>query len=368
MYKQLVFLYFLFLYSFSLAQVNYTTKPLDGFKIISLPRSYVPVGALWNLETGPVGAGASPDLIIKSASVTQLDLASDRQTKINLELGIFSFLKVGGDYEALKNAQLSVDNLSILTLNSPDLLKNNVGQYILYEALKVEKFKITVDKSRVVDAKLNLTQVFKNKVDFGAETDIGNKSTIDVSGVDLYLAYRVIKIKKDKKKEQPLKFKNQSYGGSNSFTFSNRYEAITSKVTVQICPCNIIQCMLDKGSVDKKMYDAILGRCASQIGYDLTVILNDEIDMSTGTPRKYSFKIKNGSAIRNYNHPLYVKPTSQGIEVCYIAFEKMIFEPIVRMEETYLIKLLDGKKSQKADLITHSYKFKSIVPQTVAGW
>ncbi len=357
----------LLLYSYSSAQVNYNTKPLDGFKIMALPRDYMPIGALWNLKIGPIGDGASPDLVINSSSVSNLDLSSDQNTKSNLELGIFSFLKAGGNYEALTNAQLSLENLTIVTLNSIDILKNNVGQHILYEALKVGAFKITVDKSRVADAKLNLTQIFKNKVDFGAQTDINNKTTIDISGVNLHLAYRVIKIESENKKTTTLKFKSQSQGRTNSFTISSRYEAVTPTITVQICPCNIIGCMIDNGYVDRNKYGAIMGRCASQIGYDLTVILNNEVDMSTGMPRQYYFKVKSGSDIRNYNQSLYVKPTSQGIEVSYIAFEKIIFDPFARMENTYLIRMLSRRNDQKAALVTQTFKFRNIVPQ-VPGW
>ncbi len=335
---------------------------------MNLPRSSVPVGALWNLATGPIGPGAETHQLTNSTSVSYLQLGADQQAKASMELGILNFLNAGGNGQLFTDARLSLENLSIVTLNSIDILKMNVGQHVLYEALKADNFKITIDKSKLADAKLSLTNLFKNKVNFGAETTIDNKTTIDIGGTDLFLAYRVIKIEKAKKKSQKLKFKSQSHGGTGSFTISSRYEAITPKVTVQICPCNIIGCMIDEGVVDKTRYQPLLGGCARNKGYDMTVILNDDIDMTTGKPKEFYFKVKSGSDIRNVNQSLYTRPTSEGLEAAYVSFEKIIFEVIARMEKTYLIYMLTRKGDQKASLIVTSFEFKNIAPNTIAGW
>lgn len=354
----------------SLAQPGYSgSTPLDGFKIMALPRDYMPIGALWNLSIGPVAAGVGSESVITSNSLNNMELATDKQTRAGLELGILNFLKSSGNYEALTNSQISLEGLSIITLNSPATLANNVGQHVLYEAVKAEKIKITLEKSKVADAKLKLTQIFKNKVDFGAQTDIDNKTTLTVSGLNLYLAYRVVKIKKVNTKKQSLRFKSQSHGGTSSFTISSRYEAVTPKVTVQICPCNIIGCMLDKGNnITREEFNNILGTCGIQKGYDMTVILNDNIDMSTGKPKEYYFKVKSGSSLRNINQSLYVNPTSLGLEVSYVAFEKIIFEVLNRMGNTYLIRMLNKKSEQKSYLVTTSYEFSNVAPQSIPGW
>ncbi len=131
---------------------------------MSLPRDYMPIGALWNLTLGPVSNGVGAESIVTSSSLNSMAIATNTQSKSELELGILNFLKAGGNYQALNNSQVSLEGLSIITLNSPATLNNNVGQYLLYEALKAEKLKITVEKQAIKEKNKGQILLFFHKL------------------------------------------------------------------------------------------------------------------------------------------------------------------------------------------------------------
>ncbi|TCC99160.1 hypothetical protein [Pedobacter hiemivivus] len=360
----------IFLIGISISLVAQPSNPFTGFKFMSLPRDYMPIGALWNVEAGPIGDGVGEDKRKNGASFSMLDMVMNTSQKNELELGILNFLKLRGKYAALSDISVNLNKLEIVTLNSVDILKSNVGEQVVYEALKAQEMTITIDKNKSADAQLDLLQIFK-KVNIDAENTTGNKAKITAKGMNLYLAYRIIQIENGNQNKEKVSFKKQSYSGHNSVTFSNRYEANTDKYTIQICPCQIISCMLKKANEGSTLdMHQLLRRCGVDIGFDLTIILKDKIDATTGKPQEYKNVIKTptGNTINNYNQSLYYKPTSQGLEVTFLNIERLIYEAIAPMGTTYLTRILPGNSNQKISLITASYKFKNIIPQNVAGW
>ncbi|MGN7723459.1 hypothetical protein [Chitinophaga sp. 22620] len=366
-----VILFFLCIHgSLAICAQTITSNLFEGFKFMNLPRDHVPVGALWNVEAGAIGDGAPQNQIKTSTSVYRLDLYLTKSQSAKLELGILQFLQAGGKYEALSTASVVLNKMEIVTLNSLDILKNFTGQQILYEAIKAEEITIVVEKEKTIQAKAELRKIFET-VDLGSQAANGNKVEFKATGMNLYLAYRVIQVEKGTQAQKKLHFESQSYSSGIGLTISSRYEANTNQLAVQICPCQIIGCMLEKEKTSNLAdKNQLLDRCAAEVGFDLTVIMKDKINMETGKPKEYIFKIKSstGNSIHNYNQPLYNIPTSQGLEVAYLNVEKLIFEVLARTEKTYLIRMLHRKSDQKVNLITYSFKFRNIAPKDVAGW
>lgn len=198
------------------------------------------------------------------------------------------------------------------------------------------------------------------------EVDINNKSQIIARGMDLFIAYRVIKIENSKQKSSKLKFNTQGNASQAGITFSNTYEANTSEYSIQICPCRIMEC-INSNNTNTITAIQLFSRCANTTGFDLTVVLKNKIDMITGKPKeiKYTIKGSKSGSINNFNQVIYNIPTSTGLEVSYLNFERLAFEPI---GETGLIYMLHDKIYRNVSLIKASYKFTNIIPTSVPGW
>lgn len=353
-----------FLLFSSLLLFGQTSNPFLGFRFMTLPTNQMPIGALWNTNIGPVGNGVSSENILKSSSYSNLDLLIDKNLKTSIDLGILEFLNAKGGYNSFSNVSISVKKLERVTLNSLDILKANVGNQILYEGLRASEFIMTVDKDKSTDAQLNMMKIFTT-LDFTVELDTENKTTIRVGGADLFIAYRVVEVESEKQNRKKLKFNTQGYSSIGSVTLSSVYEAITPEYAIQICPCRIKKCIKDSYEQNSNIR-ALFSKCAAQVGFDLTVILKNKMDMSTGKPQEYKYVIKNpGGSINNYNQSIYNNPTSTGLEVSYINFERLVYENI---GNTSTIYLLHDKKYRNVSLITAYYTFKNIIPNSVPGW
>lgn len=342
-----------------------TNNPFEGFKFMNLPINRLPIGALWNTSLGPMDGGVNEEKIIKSSSYSNLNMIISKDLKTSVDVGIQNFLSLNGGYSSLSGVSISVKKLEKLTLNSIELLKSNVGNQILYEGLRASEFSIIVNKNKAADAQVDLLKIFKN-LDLKVDVNTDNTATITATGVDLFIAYRVVKIESENQKSKKLKFRTQGYSGEQMIKLSSTYEAVTSDFVVVVCPCHIMNCMAKSKINDNMTYASSFPKCASSEGYDLTVILKNDMDMTTGKPKEYRYVIKNnGGSIYNYNQPIYNKPTSKGLEVSYLNFERLVFETVG--ESGMLYMLLDNKY-RNVSLVKVSYQFKNVVPTTVAGY
>ena len=341
-----------------------TNNLFDGFKFMNIPTNNLPIGALWNTTLGPIGNGVSDDQLLKSLSYSNLDMTINKDLKTSVDVGIKKFLSLNGGYNALSNISISVKKLEKLTLNSLDVLKANVGNQIIYEGLRASEFSIVIDKNKTADAQLDLMKIFSN-LDMKVDINNNNTETITVSGANLFIAYRVAEVEIGKKNSKKLKFTTQGYSSDNMVKLSSTYESVTPQYVVAICPCNIQKCMAESyenGDTARSLFS----HCAATVGFDLKVILKNIIDMKTGKPQEYKYIIKNpGGSINNYNQSIYSKPTSSGLEVSYLNFERLVYETI---GESRMIYMLHQNKNRNVSLVTESFKFNNVVPSSVAGW
>jgi hypothetical protein len=320
-----------------------------------LPRENVPIGALWNLSLGPMGNGVSQELLNVTQSFNDISSNIENQFSSSLNLTLLKYIGGKSSFDATSKAEYKIENVSIVSLNSPDILKNSVGQVLLYEAIKINKISISLDKTKEFEVKADLQKIFK-QVDIEHETDINNRKNITISGVNLYIAYRLVKIENARTETKKLKFSSQGHTTISYTNLSSVYLANTREVSVQVCPCSISKCM---GETNKS-----LTMCATENGYDFTVILKNRINMTNGTPETLTFKIYATETIQNKYKSLYLIQTSEGIEASYLNIEKMIFAPLTG---TFLYMLSD-KASRKANIITTKFTFSNFTPTSVPGW
>ncbi len=175
----------------SLSASAYGQKFLEGFKVLNLPRGYIPIGAEWNNGVGPNGDGVSEDNITAVKSINSLDI--DKTTKLNLDLSILSFLNLGIDY--LKYSTINYKNLKIYTVK--DFSKTNIrsGQVIIYEAIKADSISLKLTKVLEGDIKLKFDEKLKEL----QITDTSKfKNAVTLNGDNLFLAYRIFELSKTK--------------------------------------------------------------------------------------------------------------------------------------------------------------------------
>ncbi|NVM62246.1 hypothetical protein FHW88_000522 [Mucilaginibacter sp. SG538B] len=351
----LISIFIVFNCHFSKGQINVSTTSIAGFKLMSLPRVNVPVGAAWNDVTGPVGLGASQQQIIVTKSFDNLNYLSSDTNSTKLQLGVLSFLKSGGYFKSLSTQSLDLVSLSIVGFNDVNILKNNVGNSIIYDALKVNKIKLTIKKANLNNAKAELSKLF-TKVDIEGEFDKGNEKEIVVGGIDLFIGYRLFKIKKAKEKVEKLKFHLEHQPTRDgSIILSSNYEAETKKTIVNVCPCNILKCMSDrrKNGDESKAYQ-LFNSCGFECGWDFNVITKDILN-ANGVPEEYHFIAKAGTLLKNKYFSLYYKPTSNGLEAAFLNIQQLAYTPVAGMAA-----LSTGKSEAKANVTTINFSFEQL--------
>ncbi|MFB9110042.1 hypothetical protein [Flavobacterium gyeonganense] len=365
--KKHILLVILLIFSSSVKTIanNMTTiDPFEGFKIMSLPRENVPIGALWNLSLGPIGTGVGPEFLQNSKSFSSFNQITDKNFSDSINLGLQNYMTLNGRYSANNKSQFKVEDVSIVTLNSTDVLKNSIGQYIVYEAIKISKISVIIEKNKDLEIKASLLKLFKN-LDITNETEVKNEKKLEMTGVDLYIAYRIVKVEKAKSYKEKLKFTSEGYSGNGFVKLSSSYSSETDNVVVQMCPCSIQKCMgMASQNNNDNNYGQLLSKCAVEKGYDFTVIFKNRINVKTGTPEEFKFKVFSGAEIRNINMPLYSISTSEGLEVSYLNLDNIIFAPI----SGTLIYMLIDRNYRKANIFTTKVKFTNFVPDSAAGW
>lgn len=338
------------------AKSSTSNDPFEGFKTMTLPRQNVPVGALWNISMeSPVGMGVNPEFLQVTNSYKDFSQVAEKDFSTSLNLGLLNFISANGSYSSTSKSNFKIEGVSIVTLNSIDILRKSVGQYVLYEAIKVNEISTIIENSKELEIQADLKKIFKD-IDITSEAYNRKQKILEIKGVDLYIAYRVVKVEKTKTSQTKLKFSSQGYSTNSFISLSSTYLAKTGDVTVQVCPCAIQNCLAETSNS--------LSECANEKGYDFTVILKNQIDMTKGTPLEFRFKVYAGEEISNVNKSLYSIPTSEGLEIAYLNIERMIFAPLTG---TLIYMLLD-KDYRKAYLFTTKFKFGNYLPKSSAGW
>lgn len=348
------------------AQLIINNTKLAGFRFLSLPRRELPVGAVWNDVTGPNGTGASTQQLITVSSFSNLSSVITDTSKTNLELGVLSFLKSGGYFKSLTTQSINLENLSIVGFNDLNLLKNNIGNDVIYEALKVDDIKLTIKKVNLANAKAELSKLF-NTVNFTGEYDKGGDKEIVVSGLNLFIGYRIIKIQKTNQRIDKLDFENESVPRvDEAIVLNSNYEANSKEIGVALCPCNILKCVRESDTAPNNNVDAVFEHCGYERGWNFTITMKNQLT-ETGVPRQYDFVCKAGLLIKNRHFPLYYKPTSEGLETAYLNIEQLSFTPTRAMGYSAILSN-HSRGDAKASIITTKFTFKPHKYTDTEGW
>lgn len=341
------------------------TDPFKGFKIMQVPRTGIPIGAIWS-NSGPIGNGVGQQDLSVSDSYAAVNSTTGKNFVINLKVTFLTSLGINAGVSSSNSSSIEMDDFKIVRLNSIEVLKQNIGNEILYEGLLAGKISITTDKSNAADLKLNFTKISKN-IELNEETQADNKVKFTANGTNLFLAYRVIALSSQKQSKKKVKLRSQSASGSHSAKLSSTQSANVKNYSITICPCNVIACAAEKRKEYNEMTNDramnILNSCAQTETWMIKAL--DKNQISNGAPKEILHRDKLPFDIWNKNYALSYKLTSNGFLIDYLNIEHLYIEAIAMNTGGYLVW---KGKDDRVSLVSQEIKFENKIPSGVSGW
>ena len=164
---------------------------LGGYRIMDAPTSEVPVGALWRQGYGPVGPGvAAPDIVTRR-SFSSLTLS--RAARRGLEIRMAEYLGLQPQSSAKLSATIS--EITISSVRDPAKLGYGPGDAYVSDAMKASKIAITTEDASEADLVAGLVS---RGLRVSAQGSAHGQESLTVEGVDLFFAYRIIRLEKNK--------------------------------------------------------------------------------------------------------------------------------------------------------------------------
>lgn len=160
---------------------------LSDYTINTLPSDRPIVGSKWSADLGPTTEGLTGDKIVISRSLNNMSLTAENKQQLNIALlTLLSLDGYGGNSISVVFNELQIH--TIKNLYEVPLIKNEM---LVFSAVKAKSFDLIYDKSlnSAVKAKIPLRNL---KID--AETDLGGKKRLTLSGSDLFVAQKVVKV------------------------------------------------------------------------------------------------------------------------------------------------------------------------------
>jgi hypothetical protein len=170
---------------------------LGGYALMDAPASDVPVGARWRQRYGPIGPATLPDNLITRRSFNSLTLS--RAARCGLEIRLAEYLGLEPNSQAKLSATLS--EISIVSVKHVAELGLQPGDMYLSDAMKASKITVTTSSDADVEVSTSLEQRGL-RVSVSGSAD--GQETLTVEGVDLFFAYRVIRLGKNEREGPPL--------------------------------------------------------------------------------------------------------------------------------------------------------------------
>lgn len=323
-------------------------KPSDafeGFKFLSLPRECVPVGSSWSNEIGPIPSSCKNIKASVNRSVSNFSLSKEISSKINFS--IYNFIRLNGMVDS--NVSVSFSGLEIVTADD-ETLYSSTDSSIIYEAIRVESILIKSNDSKSIIISDDALLQRKLKV----ETDYLSDGTVKISGLNLFVAFRVINFDKPKITVKKLKVnafdKNMQI---DDYKFSPDFKNVMS------CQCNFALSNYGVSEVNKG-----IDNCWNNYNF--------KINYTNG----YSPNVSNYFWINKFEYGLNNKLVFQKIHGNFI--EKIFFS----MSPFYLTNFVDNKcihftptsipgTTQNDSLVAfekHIIKFNSLDNIYANGW
>lgn len=163
---------------------------LGGYKIMDAPTSEVPIGALWQQGYGPVGPSAAADNVVTRRSFSSLTLS--RAARRGLEIRLAEYLGLQPGSSAKLSA--TVSEISVASVKDSVRLGYKPGDAFLSDAMKASKITITTESQAEAELVAGLTQ---RGLQVSGTASADGQETLTVEGVDLFFAYRVVRLEKN---------------------------------------------------------------------------------------------------------------------------------------------------------------------------
>lgn len=155
------------------------------FKVLTLPRENISIGAEWHNNIGSNGLGLGDEDLMVRKSLNNFNL--NKEFKNNLDIAVFKFLNLNLGLQ--KDIKIEYDSIKIYT--PIDFTKINIrsGQDVIYEGIKAARILIKVENNS--NNKL-IADLNEKLGDLKLSYNFDPKKGITLSGDNLFLAYRVL--------------------------------------------------------------------------------------------------------------------------------------------------------------------------------
>lgn len=168
---------------------------LEGYTLLRVPRSELPVGARWRPGIGPDGAGLDQTRLLTIPAPAGFETSAQFQTGLASRLAA----TLGLSADAQRDAKLEAKNLTVVRIRNLSDEDLEPGNQILYEAVKAGDFTFTYSSGLSAQAQATAT-VRAQSLGLSISSTSSEKTVL--TGRDLYVAFRVISISPPEVKTQ----------------------------------------------------------------------------------------------------------------------------------------------------------------------
>jgi hypothetical protein len=190
------------------AMPDFVPKPsevYEGYVALEMPRTEVPVGALWIQGYGPSGDGAAADNLVTERSLSQVTINSDLQ--LGLTAGILNLFGLDPSYRNKLSARFG--DLSIVRVKDMSKLSGPTGEPRIYEAVRAGTVTITTDNELGLDLD---TRAAGRNLPVVGRSDNGRRRSFSMDGKDMFIAFRVASQEEVKSEPRQVKLRRRSEG------------------------------------------------------------------------------------------------------------------------------------------------------------
>lgn len=168
-------------------------EPFAGFAALTLPRSGVPIGAVWQDAIGPVGKGLPSTLITETRSLSKGELRSLRGTTGSMTASLRSWLGLDAGAGTSTRDSLYFSKATVLTVTSLSSLPLTPGR-VIWEAVRLDEF--TIEHSRLDSGaiKARLSAKVSDSSQLHITAGANGSQIVRLEGSGLYTGIRVVQL------------------------------------------------------------------------------------------------------------------------------------------------------------------------------
>lgn len=292
---------------------------IEGFEILDLPRSDIPIGSMWIPGIGPTSAGLGEKELSVSQSFDEVKLQSNAKLEGAVRLAVERLLDVEFSAEGQGFENIWLDELEVVRPKDLFALDISGGSVYLFEGVRVKKFSLSSVSDVNSVLQLSTERLRQAKLDLqGSETT--GQTLRYTMGDNFYVAYKLVEFAEAKRKTIISKTLHRArkrvhhLGGSYTLTFEER-----NLDDIEIDKRWPVESLLAvprkwKGEVRSEQFPAPLVTCGL-----LTVTFNDQFDPNNTPIRKYL--ILTFSEEDDGQYKLGRRCTKEGLVTDYLVIE-----------------------------------------------